>query len=56
MEKLSIISVEDPKGGFTGFLKDRPNIIAEGNTHVELVQNLMSLVNSVKEHENKLKK
>ena len=53
MEKISIISVEDPKGGFTGWPKDRPNIIAEGNTYPELVENIINLVKSVNEHENK---
>lgn len=53
MEKLNIICVEDPKGGYTGFLKDRPDIIAEGETYVELLQNLIDLVKSVKEFEKK---
>jgi hypothetical protein len=54
MEKISIISVQDPKGGFTGWPKDRPNIIAEGDTYPELVQNVINLVKSVNEHENKI--
>ena len=53
MEKISIISVEDPKGGFTGWPKDRPNIVAEGDTYPQLVENVINLVKSVNEHENK---
>jgi predicted RNase H-like HicB family nuclease len=54
MEKISIISVQDTNGGYTGWPKDRPNIIAEGNTYPELVQNVINLVKSVNEHENKI--
>lgn len=56
MEKISIISVEDPKGGFTGWPKNRPDIVAEGDTYPELVQNVIKLVKDVKEYENKEKK
>jgi len=56
MEKLSIISVQDPKGGYTGYLKDKPGVVAEGNNHVELVQNLMSALKVYSEVEKDLKK
>lgn len=56
VERISIISVEDPKGGFTGWPKERPNIVAEGDTYPELVQNVINLVKSVEEFEKKEKK
>jgi len=56
VERISIISVEDPKGGFTGWPKERPNIVAEGDTYIELVQNVINLVKSVEEFEKKEKK
>jgi hypothetical protein len=56
MQSLKIVAVEDPRGGYSGFLKDRPNIIAEGNSYPELVQNLINLVNAVNEQEKKKEK
>ncbi len=51
---MTLIIVEDNKiGGFTSFYKERPNIIAEGNTKEEAEQNLIELVNSVILYENK---
>ena len=47
MEKISIISVEDPKGGYTGWPKARPDVIAEGDTYPELVKNVIKLLKSV---------
>lgn len=56
MEKLRIIVVDDPNGGCTGFLKDRPNVIAEGDNTVEMVKNMLNLTRAITEKEDKEKK
>ena len=56
MEKLSIIVINDSKSGCTGFLKDRPNVIAEGDNTVEMVKNMLNLTRAIKEKEDKEKK
>lgn len=55
MHKLSIISVEAPGGGHTGWLKDNPGVIAEGETHVELVGNLIEALQNFTELEKESK-
>lgn len=54
--KLSIISVEDPKGGYDGYLKDRPEIKAKGATYEKMVENLIELVHAHNEYEQNKKK
>lgn len=53
--KISIVSVEDPKGGYVGWPKDRPDIIGEGDTYVELVKNVIKLVKAVEKYESRKK-
>jgi hypothetical protein len=43
MEKISIKSVQAPSGGYSGFVKGNPDVIAVGATAVEMVQNLIQL-------------
>ena len=51
--KISIVSVEDPKGGYIGWPKDRPDIIGEGDTYAELVKNIIKLVKAVERYESR---
>jgi len=48
MFSLNAILVEDPKlGGFTAFFKQFPNIISEGETEEEAIQNLLNALHDV---------
>jgi len=52
---LTAIMVKDPNiGGFTAFFKQFPEIIAEGDTDGEALQNLMNAVYDVFEYRSKL--
>jgi hypothetical protein len=56
MEKLRIIAADGPNGSCTGYLKDRPNVVAEGDNTVEMVKNMLNLTRAIKEQEEKEKK
>lgn len=46
--ELTIILVKDPKiGGYTAYLKQFPDIIAEGDDDKQAVHNLMNAVHDV---------
>jgi predicted RNase H-like HicB family nuclease len=48
MFSLDAILVEDPTlGGFTAFFKQFPNIISEGETEEEAIQNLLNAIHDV---------
>lgn len=50
---LTAIMVQDPKiGGYSGYFKQFPNIIAEGETDEELLNNLMYALSIVMEDKN----
>jgi len=50
---LTAIMVKDPKiGGFTGYFKQFPNIIAEGETDKDLLNNLMYALGTVMDDKN----
>ena len=55
MISKKIISVEDSNGGYSGFFEDRPDILAEGDTYTEFVDNLKNLRKSVKKFEGRFK-
>ncbi len=49
---MKAIFIEDTRiGGFTAFFDELPNIITEGETKEEALENLISLVNIVSEYE-----
>lgn len=49
---FELIMVEDPKiGGFSGHLVQFPNIIAEGQTEKELIENLFNMIHDVMSYE-----
>jgi predicted RNase H-like HicB family nuclease len=49
---LTAILVQDKESkGFTGFFAQFPNIVAEGDTEDQAMQNLMELVQVVFEHQ-----
>lgn len=50
---LTIIFVGNRLDGYTAFFKERPNIIAEGDTKREAKENLLRLTNEVIKHQNK---
>jgi predicted RNase H-like HicB family nuclease len=48
MFSLDAILVEDPTlGGYTAFFKQFPNIISEGETEEEAIQNLLNAIHDV---------
>ncbi len=53
---MNIITVPDLNGGLTGWLKDKPGVVVQGNNHVEVVKNLMKAENFYTEVEQDLKK
>ena len=48
------IYVEDPKGGFTIFFKEFPNVISEGETKEEALDNLQRTMHDVFSYKNTL--
>jgi len=48
------IYVEDPKGGFTIFFKEFPNVISEGETKEEALNNLQRTMHDVFSYKNTL--
>ncbi len=42
MNKLAVISIRNEDGTLTGWLKDKPMVIAEANDHVELLEKLIA--------------
>ncbi len=55
LEKNCIIFVKEKKG-YTGFFKNRPNVIAEGDTKKKMVENLTTLLKAVNKYQAKQKK
>lgn len=50
--KLDVIMVEDPQiGGYTAFFAQFPNIVAEGETEEESMDNLNELLHAAFEHQ-----
>jgi len=50
---LTCIMIKDPKlGGYTAFFKQFPNIISEGETTDEAIDNLMNAIHDVFEYQN----
>ena len=53
-EIFTAILVEDTNiGGYTGFLKEKPEVVAEGDGVGETIVNLKNIFKDVKEYENK---
>ena len=52
---MNIISVPDKDGRLTGWLRDRPGVIAQGDNHVELMQNLINAETFLTEVEEEIK-
>lgn len=50
---LNAILVQDKSGGYTSFFAQFPNIIAEGDTEDQAIENLFNLVQDVFEHQQK---
>ena len=48
------IYVEDPKGGFTVFFKEFPNVVSEGDTQDEALFNLQKTMYDVYSYKNTL--
>ena len=48
------IYVEDPQGGFTIFFKEFPNVISEGETEEEALDNLQRTMHDVFSYKNTL--
>jgi hypothetical protein len=52
---LKVIMVEDPKiGGYTAFFKQFPDIIAEGCSEDEVMNNLMNTVHDVFDYQSQI--
>ena len=49
MEKLSVISIADESGMLTGWIKDKPEVIAEGNSYVDLLEKLIEAAKIISE-------
>ncbi len=49
--ELDIVMVKDPKiGGFTGHLAQFPNIITEGETEDDTLENIMNAFHDIMKH------
>jgi len=48
------IYVEDPQGGFTVFFKEFSNVISEGGTKDEALDNLQKAMHDIYSHKNTL--
>ena len=55
VRNLKIIAVEEKSGGYSGFFKDRPDILAEGDDYEGFVKNLKGLRKTVEKFESKSK-
>jgi len=45
---ITLILIEDSKsGGYTGFMKDFPSVIVEGETPEEVKQNLINVMTDI---------
>lgn len=56
MKRMNIITVPGLNGGLTGWLKDKPGVVVQGDNHVEVVKNLIKAENFYTEVEEDLKK
>lgn len=48
--RLNCVLIEDPNGGFTAFLAEFPDVVAEGNTEEEAQFNLIYTLQAVSKY------